>query len=132
MKTTKQFTFIALVAASLALPVFAQASPSNTTPGKIETRIGTLSFDHALPTPETRQKLYDELDYQRAVQAVLWAEPAINNALFRQAMEVVGTPSYVGQWLTSFREFPPRQKPGSFSLDRVMEAMTGGSQKNSN
>ena len=31
---------------------------------------------------------------------------------------------YVGQWLQSFREFPPRQKPGSFSLDRVMEAMT--------
>ena len=31
---------------------------------------------------------------------------------------------YVGQWLQSFREFPPRQKPGSFNLDRVMEAMT--------
>jgi arylsulfatase len=33
---------------------------------------------------------------------------------------------YVGQWLQSFREFPPRMKPGSFSLDRVMEAMTSG------
>jgi arylsulfatase len=32
--------------------------------------------------------------------------------------------AYVGQWLQSFREFPPRQKPGSFSLDRVMEAVT--------
>ncbi len=31
---------------------------------------------------------------------------------------------YVGQWLQSFRDFPPRQKPGSFSLDRVMEAIT--------
>jgi len=31
---------------------------------------------------------------------------------------------YVGQWLQSFREFPPRQKPGSFSLDRVMEQVT--------
>jgi arylsulfatase A-like enzyme len=31
---------------------------------------------------------------------------------------------YVGQWLQSFKEFPPRQKPGSFSLDRVMEAVT--------
>jgi arylsulfatase A-like enzyme len=30
---------------------------------------------------------------------------------------------YVGQWLQSFREFPPRMKPGSFSLDRVMESM---------
>jgi arylsulfatase A-like enzyme len=32
--------------------------------------------------------------------------------------------AYVGQWLQSFREFPPRMKPGSFSLDRVMEAAT--------
>jgi hypothetical protein len=31
---------------------------------------------------------------------------------------------YVGQWLQSFRKFPPRQKPGSFNLDRVMEAVT--------
>jgi arylsulfatase A-like enzyme len=34
--------------------------------------------------------------------------------------------AYVGQWLQSFREFPPRQKPGSFNLDRVMEAVTKG------
>jgi arylsulfatase A-like enzyme len=32
--------------------------------------------------------------------------------------------AYVGQWLQSFREFPPRQKPGSFNLDQVMEAVT--------
>ena len=32
--------------------------------------------------------------------------------------------AYVGQWLQSFREFPPRQKPGSFNLDRVMEAVS--------
>jgi arylsulfatase A-like enzyme len=35
---------------------------------------------------------------------------------------------YVGQWLQSFREFPPRMKPGSFSLDRVMESMTASHQ----
>ena len=29
-------------------------------------------------------------------------------------------------WLQSFREFPPRQKPGSFNLDRVIEAITNG------
>jgi len=33
---------------------------------------------------------------------------------------------YVGQWLQSFREFPPRQKPGSFNLDKVMAAVTSG------
>jgi hypothetical protein len=33
---------------------------------------------------------------------------------------------YVAQWLQSFREFPPRQKPGSFNLDSVMEEITSG------
>jgi arylsulfatase len=32
--------------------------------------------------------------------------------------------AYVGMWLQSFKDFPPRQKPGSFNLDRVMEAVT--------
>ncbi len=31
---------------------------------------------------------------------------------------------YVGNWLQSFKEFPPRQKPGSFNLDNVMEQLT--------
>ncbi|WP_373503024.1 arylsulfatase [Aestuariivirga sp.] len=31
--------------------------------------------------------------------------------------------AYVGQWLQSFKEFPPRQKPGSFNLERVMETV---------
>ena len=29
--------------------------------------------------------------------------------------------AFVGEWLQSFREFPPRQKPGSFNLERVMQ-----------
>jgi arylsulfatase len=30
----------------------------------------------------------------------------------------------VAGWLQSFREFPPRQKPGSFNLERVMASLT--------
>ncbi len=29
--------------------------------------------------------------------------------------------AYVGKWLESFKEFPPRQKPGSFNLSNVMK-----------
>ena len=36
---------------------------------------------------------------------------------------------YVGRWLQSFKEFPPRQKPGSFNLDRVMEAVMSTSKQ---
>ncbi len=39
---------------------------------------------------------------------------------------------YVGRWLQSFREFPPRQKPGTFNLDRVMEEIVAGQQNGSN
>ena len=30
---------------------------------------------------------------------------------------------YVGKFLGTFREYPPRQKPGSFNLDRVLESL---------
>jgi len=32
--------------------------------------------------------------------------------------------AYVGQFLETFREYPPRQKAASFSLDQVMETLT--------
>jgi arylsulfatase A-like enzyme len=32
--------------------------------------------------------------------------------------------AFVGRWLQSFREFPPRQKPGSFNLENVMAAVS--------
>jgi arylsulfatase len=35
--------------------------------------------------------------------------------------------AYVGKFLGTFREFPPRQKPGSFNLDRVLESLETGS-----
>ncbi len=34
--------------------------------------------------------------------------------------------AYVGQFIATFREFPPRQKPGSFNLDRVLESLETG------
>ena len=36
---------------------------------------------------------------------------------------------YVGNFLKTFKEFPPRQKPASFTIDQVMEKMmnSGGS-----
>jgi arylsulfatase len=37
--------------------------------------------------------------------------------------------AFVGQWLQSFKDFPPRQKPGSFNLDRVMETVMSSSKQ---
>jgi hypothetical protein len=41
----------------------------------IDSRFGELEFKSGYPTDETVQKLYDELDFQRAVQVYLWALP---------------------------------------------------------
>jgi len=46
-------------------------------PDKVDTRIGTLEFDLGMPTKETAEKLYDARDYQRAVQAYIWALPMV-------------------------------------------------------
>ena len=36
---------------------------------------------------------------------------------------LVPAQAYVGKFLETFREFPPRQKPASFSIDQVMEKL---------
>jgi hypothetical protein len=68
MNTIKPF--VALVAfALLAAPALAQETK--------DTRIGKLTFESGYPSKETVQKLYDEMDFQRASQAYLWGIPAV-------------------------------------------------------
>ena len=37
---------------------------------------------------------------------------------------LVSAQAYVAKWISSFKQFPPRQKPASFSLDHVMQKLT--------
>jgi arylsulfatase A-like enzyme len=41
---------------------------------------------------------------------------------------LVPAQQYVGQFLTTFKEFPPSQKPGSFSIDAALESLQRGTQ----
>jgi arylsulfatase len=41
---------------------------------------------------------------------------------------LVPAQQYVGQFLATFKEFPPSQKPGSFSIDGALEALQNGAQ----
>jgi arylsulfatase len=43
-----------------------------------------------------------------------------------RAFLLVPAQAYVAQFLETFKEYPPRQKAASFSLDKVMERMTEG------
>ena len=53
--------------------------PNATVPDSVEVpRVGALRYELGFPTPETSQKLFDEMDFQRAVQADVWAYPAVS------------------------------------------------------
>jgi len=43
---------------------------------------------------------------------------------FDRVFLLVPAQQYVGKFLATFKEFPPSQKVGSFSLDQVMEQLT--------
>ncbi len=64
-----------LAIAALLLPGIAraQAEPSIpesiTTPDTVETRIGTLDFTDGAPSAETAEKVYDTMDFTRALNA---------------------------------------------------------------
>jgi hypothetical protein len=45
--------------------------PGIATPDKLETRIGTLNLFDGVPDRQTAKKVYDNLDFQRGVQAYL-------------------------------------------------------------
>ena len=47
-------------------------------------------------------------------------------AATRRVFLLVPAQVFVGQWISSFREFPPRQKASSFSLDQVLEKLKEG------
>ncbi len=66
--------------------------------GTLETRIGTLEFDKGYPTDATVTKLYDEMDFQRGVQAYLWGLPMVEMAEWQKAQKDVfraGTNDFV-------------------------------------
>ena len=48
--------------------------------------------------------------------------------MFRHIYLLVPAQAFVAEFLATFKEFPPRQKAASFSLDQVIEKMTEASQ----
>ena len=92
---------------------------------------------------------------QRAESFQVWSEPMVDlrvpkifnlrsdpferadhNAIYysdwllRRVFLLVPAQGFVAQWIASFKEFPPSQKPASFNLDQVMQKMEEAGQKN--
>src|SRR5512137_492212 len=53
----------------------------------IDTHIGKLDFELGVPTSETAARLYDEMDFQRAVQCYLWGLPTVGMQEMKQGIQ---------------------------------------------
>ncbi len=72
-------------------PKMATEIPASiTTPDQVETRLGTLRFFDGLPDEATVRTVYDNLDFQRAVQAFLTALPAASVSAMRAGLRTFG------------------------------------------
>ena len=86
MKNTKaSLLIVVFLVLGFVVPTWAET---------IDTRVGKLKFESGYPTDETAQKLYDELDFQRAVQAYLWALPMASYGAMADAHKALGANDY--------------------------------------
>jgi hypothetical protein len=60
------------------------------TPDKVESSIGTLNLHDGYPAPDTIDKVYDNLDRSRALQAYLLGLPIVNQIGMRNSMRAFG------------------------------------------
>ena len=103
MKTNKlmTLTLTGLMVSSLTVTVWAESPkmkmttpipPEITTPDKVRTRLGTLNFKNGMPDQATMDKLWDNLDFSRAVSVYLNALPAVNMYSVRKGPRDAGVP----------------------------------------
>ena len=101
MRTTswRNRALVAVVVSSLTLSASAQSPkmkmttpipPGIESPEKVETRLGTLKFFDGFPDDPTVEKLYDNLDFQRAVQAYLLGLAPVSQVANRKGILEVG------------------------------------------
>jgi len=64
--------------------------PGIESPDEVKTRLGTLKFFDGFPDDTSVKKLYDNLDFQRAVQAYLLAIPAVSQVTNRNEILKLG------------------------------------------
>jgi len=65
-------------------------APGVAVPDKIESSIGTLNLSYGYPSADTVEKIYDNLDRSRALQAYLMAIPIVNQAGMRDSLRKFG------------------------------------------
>lgn len=83
------------ISASTATPGFNIKIPEQLmTPDKVQTRIGELEFFDGMPSANTVQKVYDNLDFMRGVEAFLSGIPATSVAALIKGMQEIEVIDY--------------------------------------
>ena len=93
----KRTLFQLLLAAAIVTTAAAETykmttpiAPGVAVPDKIESSIGTLNLHYGYPSADTVEKIYDNLDRSRALQAYLMAIPIVNQAGMRDSIRKNG------------------------------------------
>jgi hypothetical protein len=91
------FCLLMLMEIGLVAPATAQQftmstpiAPGVAVPDKIDSSIGTLHLSYGYPDAATTEKIYDNLDRSRALQAYLLAIPIVNQAGMRDSIRKFG------------------------------------------
>src|SRR5580704_10059132 len=101
MMLGKHLTVLAIVSALVSGTAHAQTTPpkmkmttpipqSITTPDSVDTSVGTLKFFDGFPDDATVEKVYDNLDFQRGVQAFLSGMPGASLAAMHAGFAKLG------------------------------------------
>ena len=64
--------------------------PAIRTPDRVESRLGTLNFKDGVPDDATAQKLFDEIDYVHAFEAVIGGFAAVNQLALLKGFRAAG------------------------------------------
>ena len=87
---------VTLIAIAVVLPftLLAQTQsktpPGLTTPDRVQTQIGTLEFKDGAPSAATTQKVYDNLDYIRGVDAFMNSFSGASAYAIREGFHSIG------------------------------------------
>ncbi len=100
--SNKQYYFVTIltIAVLFSSPIFAQKKykmtthipPEITTPDVVESRIGTLNFKNGMPDQASMDKVWDNLDFSRAVNVYLNTLPAVSLYCVRKGPRDIGVP----------------------------------------
>ena len=90
MVVTVLVTSVVTTASAQTFKMTTPIAPGVAIPNRLDTSLGTLKLSDGFPAPDTIEKIYDNLDRSRALQAYLLGIPIVNQAGMRDSIRKFG------------------------------------------